>query len=295
LTALTQLVSLDHVSDLTKMGRIAVNLIAKTIPYCLARIPDDERDHVSDEIALQATNFVAASTNAEYRVGMLPLSEYISRLEAFQTLNLETNFAAICDYADSLVTLGTEVTRTYRISGVRNASPSFAPVADLVVPETAADIANITWQALTKAQTLYGAGFRLENNLDLTVSAKAVINENRGDAEMLRFRLLFAPFSLSEQRHQASKLVQNATVYYRAAMQQYRNFGDDETADRLEVRRLIARLSVSHVEGTDGGAIAERVGELKYTGSIGETEVREMLGQGMIAGEIWDNYIAGYI
>ena len=277
LSALTLLISLGNVADLSTLSAMANNLVTTTIPQCMSQLHEDQRSEATAEVALQSASFTAAMSNAEFLANSIPLSTYASRIEVFETLNLQSDLAVICTYADTLVELATAT--------IQRQSSDDSAIEPLAATESAPSrsIGSVAWQALSRAQSLYGVASKLQNNQDLTAHRKATIYESRGDVEMVRFRLTAPEWQLSTSLQEKAKdLVNNASIYYRGAAQQYQNSGDDRAALKARIRETVAKVSASRVPGTSDQTRSEYMAQLSMHGIASEIVVKDMIAENLI-------------
>jgi len=277
LSALTLLISLGNLPDLSKLSTMADSLITNTIPQCMSQLPEDQRSEAAAEVALQSAELTAAVSNAEFMANGISLSVYASRVGIFETLNLQSDLAAICTYADTLIELATAMVQKQTSEGSALHSLSGAGS----VPSDS--IGSAAWQASSRAQSLYGIASKLQNNPDLTAHRKAMIYESRGDVEMLRFRLTAPEWQLSTSLQEKAKdLVNNASIYYRGAAQQYQNSGDDRAALKARVRETVAKTSASRLLDTSDETRSEYMAQLGIHGGVSELVVKDMIAENLI-------------
>ncbi|GAB7343913.1 hypothetical protein MBLNU457_1868t1 [Dothideomycetes sp. NU457] len=265
LAALTLLVSVDEASSLSTLAKLGDSLATKTIPQCIARLPDNEQAVAGTEATLEAASFVAALSNAEYTSQAIDMPTYLSRMTAFESFELTTNFAAACTYADHLV----ELTKA-----VIQASSSKVHLQH----------GQDAWNAARKAESLYGCALGCRDSPDLTSNRKASLFESRGDVSLLCARLCLPTFGLPEAlRASLAEQCEAAQSFYHAAIREYGAFGDDQAVKKASIRFLAARLCAytykvlplpAHLKDT---ALAE----LHSHGPLGELVVREMLEEGL--------------
>lgn len=262
LTALTLLITLDDPSNVSPLAKMGITLVEGKIPQYLSQIEAEERAHEQPEVALERAEFHAALTVADLKLGTATANDGLSRLQqAFETLDITTNVAVMCTYADSLVELTTTA---------QNFSPTSA--------------ATTCWSTLSKAQDLYAAAVKIN---DAEAKArKARVYESRGDVELLRFNLATTPaagLSTAIQKS-APTLIKNAQTYYRGAMNLFRAEGDVEAAVKVEVRGLIAAM----LEGKLNGNIDQQIiAALGQKGEAGRAVAMDMLRESLLP-EDWD-------
>ncbi|KAH0385349.1 hypothetical protein KCU92_g3563, partial [Aureobasidium melanogenum] len=265
LTALTLLITLEDPSNVSPLAKMGITLVESKIPQYLSQIEAEERAQEEPEIALERAEFHAALTVADLKLGTATANDSLSRLQqAFESLDITTNVAVMCTYADSLVELTTTA---------QNFSPSSA--------------ATTCWSTLSKAQDLYAAAVKIN---DAEAKArKARVYESRGDVELLRFNLATTPAAgLSPAiQKSAPTLIKNAQTYYRGAMNLFRAEGDVEAAAKVEVRGLIAAM----LEGKLNGSIEQQIiAALGQKGEAGRAVAMDMLRESLLP-EDWDQGI----
>lgn len=265
LTALTLLITLEDPSNVSPLAKMGITLVESRIPQYLSQIEAEERAQEEPEIALERAEFHAALTVADLKLGTATANDSLSRLQqAFESLDITTNVAVMCTYADSLVELTTTA---------QNFSPSSA--------------ATTCWSTLSKAQDLYAAAVKIN---DAEAKArKARVYESRGDVELLRFNLATTPAAgLSPAiQKSAPTLIKNAQTYYRGAMNLFRAEGDVEAAAKVEVRSLIAAM----LEGKLNGSIEQQIiAALGQKGEAGRAVAMDMLRESLLP-EDWDQGI----
>lgn len=262
LTALTLLITLDDPSNVSPLAKMGITLVEDKIPQYLSQIEAEERAQEEPEVALERAEFHAALTVADLKLGTATANDSLSRLQqAFESLDITTNVAVMCTYADSLV----ELTTT---------SQNFSPTS----------AAATCWSTLSKAQDLYAAAVKIN---DAEAKArKARVYESRGDVELLRFNLATTPaagLSTAIQKS-APTLIKNAQTYYRGAMNLFRAEGDVEAAAKVEVRGLIAAM----LEGKLNGNIDQQIiAALGQKGEAGKAVAMDMLRESLLP-EDWD-------
>lgn len=269
LTALTLLVSLDGPSNLPTLASMAQALTDTKIPFYVSQLEQSEQAEVKEEVDLERAEFVAALAIADCRAGSITIDDFLSRLQVFEGLDLNTNVGAMCIYADALVEFVSNL------------------LLSRIVPK-AHNPAQICWTQLSRAQDLYGKAVKI--NTEEAQERKAQIYEARGDVEMLRFRLATSSGeSLSAStKASAPTLIKNAQTYYRGATGHYRVTGDEPAAVKAEIRGLVAAVV--------GGMASEMAKEpllapLLQKGTDAHAVMADMMGEGLL-GEDFEQIIA---
>jgi len=263
LAALTLLVSVDEPSGLSTLADLGDNLASKTIPRCIAQLPDNEQTAARTEAILEAASFVAALSNSEFTSQAIDMSTYLSRMAAFESLDLTRDFAAVCTYADHLVELTKAVVQ------------AFSSKVHLQHGQDA-------WNAAIKALSLYEAALGFRNSPDLTADRKASILESRGDVSLLCSRMCLTAFGLPEAlRESLAVHCEAAQIFYQSAVREYRAFGDDKAATKVEIRYLASRLCAYAYKSLPGQSRSSLLAGLQSQGPLGELVVREMLEEGL--------------
>lgn len=263
LAALTLLVSVDEPSSLLSLANLGDSLATKTITKCIAQLPDNEQVAARAEATLQAASFVAALSNAEFTSDAIHMSTYLARMTAFESLDLTTDFAAVCTYADHLV----ELTKA---------------VVQAASPKVSLGHGQEAWNAATKAQSLYESALGFRNSPDLTPDRKASILESRGDVSLLCARLCLPTFGLPKAICDSLAVHCDAAQrFYQSAVREYRSFGDDKAATKVDIRFLASRLCAHAYKNLPGQSRGSLAASLQTQGPLGELVVSEMLEEGL--------------
>lgn len=269
LTALTLLITLEDPSAASSLAKMGHALLNDKIPLYLSQLETDERAEEEPEIGLERAQFYSSLTIADLKLNTATPQESLQRLhQAFAALD-NTDIAVLCTYADSLVEL---------VTTAQTFAASSTPVSDL---------ANACWTTLSKAQDLYAAAVKLNN--DEAKQRKPRIYESRGDVELLRFNLATTPAAALSPAVQKSAptLIKNAQTYYRGAMNLFKAEGDAEAAAKVEVRGLIAAV----LDGKLAGQVDQQViAALGQKGEAGRAVALDMLRESLLP-EDWDQGI----
>ena len=263
LAALILLVSVDEPSSLSTLANLGDNLTSKTIPQCISRLPDDEQPAAKTEAALEAASFVAALSNTEFMAQIIDMPTYISRMAAFEALDLAGDFATVCTYADHLVELTKAV--------IQASSPKFY-----------IQHAQDAWDAASKAQSLYETTLGFRNSPDLTSDRKASILESRADVSLLCCRLCLPAFELPPIMHDTLPAhCEAAQRFYQSANREYRASGDERAATKVEIRYLASRLCTCTYKIAPSQLRDTLLASLQNHSTLGELVLREMLEEGL--------------
>lgn len=264
LSALILLVSVDEPSSLSTLAKLGDNLASRTIPQCIAQLPDSGQAAARAEAALEAASFVAALSNSEFTSQTIDMSTYLSRMATFESFDLTRDFAAICTYADHLV----ELTKA-----VLQAASSKVHLQH----------EQEAWDSATRALTLYVSALDLHDSADLTPDRKASLLESRGDVALLRARLCLTRFESPEAVRENRILHSNAAQWcYRDAAQVYRASGNEKAAAKVESRWLVSRLAADAYKAPQDQSRDRLLASLKSQGPLGELVAREMLEEGLL-------------
>lgn len=260
MSALTLLVSLDEPSNIPTLAKLAQSLSEEKIPQSLSQLEANDLEEVKTDVALERAEFIAALANADYRLGSITINDILSRLQVFDSLNLTTDVAVMCTYADALVEFVTTA-QTYGVSSV--------------------DVATICWTQLTKAQDLYNRAVKVDD--DEAKERKAQIYESRGDVELLRLGLAGSEGVSALIRSSAPTLAKNSQTFYRGAMNLFKAQGDAEAARKVEIRGTIASV----LEARLNGQASDKMASLQKMGDEAAAVVVDMAREGLLP-DGWD-------
>lgn len=264
LSALTLLVSLDEPTNIPTLAKLAQSLSEEKIPQCLSQVQAEDMEELQADIALERAEFIAALANADYRLGSITIDDILSRLQTFESLNLTTDVAVMCTYADALVEFATTA-QTYGVSS--------------------AAVATTCWTRLTKAQDLYSRAIKVDD--EEAKARKAQIYESRGDVELLRMGLASAEGLSASIRSSAPTLIKNSQTYYRGATNLFKAQGDVEAARKVEIRGTIAGV----LEGRLNGQVSDKVAVLQKMGDEAAAVAVDMTREGLLPNG-WDQGLA---
>ncbi|GAB7354396.1 hypothetical protein MBLNU459_g4894t1 [Dothideomycetes sp. NU459] len=266
LSALTLLVLLDEPANIPTLAQLAQNLSEEKIPQRLSQIDAEEAKEIQSDVALERAEFIAALANADYRKGSISIDDILSRLKIFETLNLTSDVAVMCTYADALVEFVTTA-QSYGVSST--------------------DVAATCWTQLTKSQDLYNRAVKVDD--EEARQRKAQIYESRGDVELLRLGLASSEAAgLSASiRSSAPTLVKNAQTYYRGASNLFKAQGAVQGARNVEIRGAIAAV----LEARLAGQVSDKVAFLQKMGDEAVAVAIEMTREGLLP-DGWDQDLA---
>jgi hypothetical protein len=218
LSALTTLVALVEHHALDALGEMAQSLTESKAPAYLATLPTADQESSTFTLAIDRANFVAALADAQFNAYMLDADTYVRRLDDVFVIPNKESFATSLDAeAEARTELALSVLSRYE-------------------GNVAAVPAEVLWQQLKVAQTLYTASTKLERFAQVYLS--------RGDVEMLRHRVatLPLPVKLSDAvRTSAPTLAQNAETYYRGAVK-LASVDDQDLAIKAKARLEVAGM-----------------------------------------------------
>jgi hypothetical protein len=179
-----------------------------------------QRQPRAEEISLVKANLRCALADAQFRSGQLELLSYEHMVETAFDIGSMPSPRALCDRADSSLTLNASICAVVQISSLNE--------------DEGSRLNELRWKHITRALG------------DLTAAARLPDAENvpkihirRGDCEMLRYRLGEAPTSYGPSRKNAAVLLKNAETYYRGASKAANVQGSNEEEEESRVKEAV--------------------------------------------------------
>lgn len=189
LATLASLVNGAQSKGLEWIEQYSTSLLTTMPTYLQNASPEREA-----EAALARANFVCAFADANYYSGRIELTEYEHVVfSTHNKLKLDEDVEGLSDHAEALLSFDSALRFETQRGGTSGDSP-------------------MRWKTLSAALQLLTAASKLAAN-DNT----AKIHMARGDTELLRYQLGFAPWSHKAAAASAAVLVKNAGTFYRGA------------------------------------------------------------------------------
>ena len=223
------------------------------------------------EVAHTEAMFISALSDAAFQNGHLDAISYERELiAAFSApgFNPIEDSQGLCDRADAEMTFATSI---------------HAASGKIGFPAGLHETANMCWKHISKALELLTAASKLSDTLHISR-----IHVRRGDCEMLRLRLGYAPLNYELAAKSMPTLLKNAEIYYNAAITPLIKGKDhEEEQSHAKVKAAVAAAlsgdigKLSELFRYQRSAVEATVEDMKDEDLLGEVNLR-MLEQSLM-------------
>lgn len=252
LAALTQLVGLDSHSSIPVLSSMAESILTSKLPPCIDLLSPDEQPPARQAALLLQASFTAAVSAAEFDATLISGSTYLSRLAAFETLDLATNAEVMCNAADAAVEAIAAISSRPRAGDQLDLHAPLLQSRNLY----ASALAILADQSAAQTKGTLSVTTRPDPAREATRAAALAA---AADAALLSYRLFQEEDALSQ-----------SVSLYRQASSAYQNADDITSQSQAHTRGLVAAALASGSSLPRDASTIRIVADMRSEGLLGD-------------------------